>query len=172
MAIYINEPSRTFGEYLLIPGYTSAECIPSNVNLKTPLVKFKRGEKPAITLNIPMTSAIMQSVSDDKLAIALAKEGGLSLTRYLSHYQTIRELSEAGSYPMKQMCEYCGMTRSAYYRWLQYPISGNESENWEFCALTRQIHSVHPDMGYRRIRDELAVYYGKPVNDKRSSSRS
>ena len=78
MAIYINEPSRTFGEYLLIPGYTSAECIPSNVNLKTPLVKFKRGEKPAITLNIPMTSAIMQSVSDDKLAIALAKEGGLS----------------------------------------------------------------------------------------------
>ena len=78
MAIYINEPSRTFGEYLLIPGYTSAECIPSNVNLKTPLVKFKKGEKPAITLNIPMTSAIMQSVSDDKLAIALAKEGGLS----------------------------------------------------------------------------------------------
>lgn len=70
------------------------------------------------------------------------------------------------------MCEYCGMTRSAYYRWLQYPISGNERENWEFCALTRQIHSVHPDMGYRRIRDELAVYYGKPVNDKRSSSRS
>ena len=78
MAIYINEPSRTFGEYLLIPGYTSAECIPSNVSLRTPLVKFKKGEKPAITLNIPMTSAIMQSVSDDKLAIALAKEGGLS----------------------------------------------------------------------------------------------
>ena len=78
MAIYIDEPSRTFGEYLLIPGYTSAECIPSNVSLRTPLVKFKKGEKPAITLNIPMTSAIMQSVSDDKLAIALAKEGGLS----------------------------------------------------------------------------------------------
>ena len=78
MAIYINEPSRTFGEYLLIPGYTSAECIPSNVSLRTPLVKFRKGEKPAITLNIPMTSAIMQSVSDDKLAIALAKEGGLS----------------------------------------------------------------------------------------------
>ena len=78
MAIYINEPSRTFGEYLLIPGYTSAECIPSNVSLRTPLVKFKKGEEPEISLNIPMTSAIMQSVSDDKLAIALAKEGGLS----------------------------------------------------------------------------------------------
>ena len=78
MAILINEPSRTFGEYLLIRGYTSAECIPSNVSLRTPLVKFKKGEEPEISLNIPMTSAIMQSVSDDKLAIALAKEGGLS----------------------------------------------------------------------------------------------
>ena len=78
MAILINEPSRTFVEYLLIPGYTSAECIPSNVSLRTPLVKFKKGEEPEISLNIPMTSAIMQSVSDDKLAIALAKEGGLS----------------------------------------------------------------------------------------------
>lgn len=78
MAIYMNEPSRTFGEYLLIPGYSSTKCIPANVNLKTPLVKFKKGEEPAISLNIPMTSAIMQSVSDDNMAVALAKEGGLS----------------------------------------------------------------------------------------------
>ena len=78
MAYYFNEPSRTFSEYLLIPGYTSEECVPSNVSLRTPLVRFKRGEEPAISLNIPMTSAIMQSVSDDKLAIALAKEGGIS----------------------------------------------------------------------------------------------
>ena len=68
---------------------------------------------------------------------------------------------------MKQMCEYFGVTRSAYYRWLKHPISGNERENRELCALIRQIHSAHPDMGYRRIRDELAVYYGKTVNDKR-----
>ncbi len=78
MAYYYNEPSRTFNEFLLIPGYTSEECVPANVSLKTPLVRFKRGEEPAISLNIPMTSAIMQSVSDDTLAIALAKEGGLS----------------------------------------------------------------------------------------------
>ncbi len=78
MAIYMNEPSRTFGEYLLIPGYSSSECIPANVKLKTPLVKFSKGEEPAVSLNIPMTSAIMQSVSDDNMAIALAKEGGLS----------------------------------------------------------------------------------------------
>ena len=78
MAIYMNEPSRTFGEYLLIPGYSSTECIPKNVSLKTPLVKFKKGEEPSLSLNIPMTSAIMQSVSDDKMAVALASEGGLS----------------------------------------------------------------------------------------------
>ena len=78
MAHYYTEPSRTFSEYLLIPGYTSETCIPANVSLRTPLVKFKKGEEPAISLNIPMTSAIMQSVSNDTLAIALAKEGGMS----------------------------------------------------------------------------------------------
>ena len=79
MAYYYPEPSHTFSEYLLIPGYTSENCIPSNVSLRTPLTKFRKGEEePAISLNIPMTSAIMQSVSNDSLAIALAKEGGLS----------------------------------------------------------------------------------------------
>lgn len=79
MAIYCQEPSRTFSEYLLIPGYTSRECIPVNVSLKTPLVKYRKGEEECpISLNIPMVSAIMQSVSNDTLAIALAKEGGIS----------------------------------------------------------------------------------------------
>ena len=78
MAKFINEPSHTFNEYLLIPGYSSAECIPSNVSLKTPLVKFKKGEKSAIEMNIPMISAIMQSVSGERLAVALATEGGVS----------------------------------------------------------------------------------------------
>ncbi|MDO4379804.1 MAG: IMP dehydrogenase [Clostridia bacterium] len=78
MAIFINEPSHTFNEYLLIPGYSSDKCIPANVSLKTPLVKFKKGEEPSITMNIPMVSAIMQSVSGDRLAVALAKEGGVS----------------------------------------------------------------------------------------------
>ncbi len=78
MAFYFKEPSRTFGEYLLVPGYSSAECIPANVSLKTPVVKFKKGETSAITMNIPLVSAIMQSVSGEKMAIALAKEGGIS----------------------------------------------------------------------------------------------
>lgn len=78
MAFFYEEVSRTFNEYLLVPGYSSSECIPANVSLKTPLVKYKKGEKPAIEMNIPMVSAIMQSVSGDKLAVALAKEGGVS----------------------------------------------------------------------------------------------
>ena len=79
MAYYYPEPSHTFSEYLLVPGYTSEECIPDRVSLKTPLVKYRKGvEEPAISLNIPMTSAIMQSVSGDRLAVALAKEGGVS----------------------------------------------------------------------------------------------
>ena len=78
MAYYFNEVSHTFNEYLLVPGYSSAECIPANVSLKTPLVKFKRGEEPTISMNIPLTSAIMQSVSGDRLAVALAREGGVS----------------------------------------------------------------------------------------------
>ena len=79
MAYYFEEPSRTFGEYLLVPGYSSAENIPDNVSLKTPLVKYKKGQEECpLTMNIPMISAIMQSVSGPDLAVALAKQGGVS----------------------------------------------------------------------------------------------
>ncbi len=89
MAFYYEEPSRTFSEYLLIPGYTSEECIPDRVSLKTPLVKFRKGEEECpITLNIPLVSAIMQSVSNDTLAVALAREGGIS---FIYGSQTIED---------------------------------------------------------------------------------
>ena len=78
MATFFTEESHTFSEYLLVPGYSSAENVPANVSLKTPLVMFKRGEEPALSLNIPMTSAIMQSVSGPRMAVALAQEGGVS----------------------------------------------------------------------------------------------
>jgi len=79
MAFYYPEPSHTFSEYLLVPGYTSPDCVPANVSLRTPLVKFRRGEEECpLCLSIPMVSAVMQSVSNDTLAVALAKEGGLS----------------------------------------------------------------------------------------------
>ena len=88
MATFINEPSHTFNEYLLIPGYSSSECIPANVSLKTPLVRYKRGEESAISMNIPMVSAIMQSVSGEKLAVALATEGGVA---FIYGSQTIED---------------------------------------------------------------------------------
>ena len=79
MATYFTEPSRTFSEYLLIPGYTDERCIPQNVCLRTPLVKYRKGQEECpISINIPLVSAIMQSVSNDTMAIALAKEGGIS----------------------------------------------------------------------------------------------
>ncbi len=78
MATYIQEPSRTFNEYLLIPGYSSADCVPAAVDLSTPLVRFEKGGRSPLRLHVPLVSAIMQAVSDDRLAIALAKEGGLA----------------------------------------------------------------------------------------------
>ncbi|MCR4734228.1 MAG: IMP dehydrogenase [Treponema sp.] len=80
MAYFFEGQSHTFDEYLLVPGYTSADCIPANVSLQTPVVRYnkKAGEVCPLTMNIPMTSAVMQSVSDDRMAVALAKEGGIS----------------------------------------------------------------------------------------------
>ena len=79
MAYYYSEPSRTFGEYLLIPGYSSSANVPTAVSLRTPLVKYRKGQEDCpLEMNIPMVSAIMQSVSGEKLAIALAKQGGVS----------------------------------------------------------------------------------------------
>ena len=107
MATFFPGESHTFSEYLLVPGYSSSQCIPNNVSLKTPLTRFKRGEKPAITLNIPMVSAIMQSVSNDTLAIALAKEGR---ARYQEQYGPLTQttVTEGG------------------YRWLNDPWPWDE----------------------------------------------
>ena len=92
MAYYYPEPSHTFSEYLLIPGYTSEDCVPDRVSLRTPLTKYRKGfEEPAISLNVPLTSAVMQSVSNDTLAIALAREGGIS---FIYGSQTIENQAE------------------------------------------------------------------------------
>jgi IMP dehydrogenase len=78
LAHYYMEPSRTFSEFLLIPNLTSKSCTPDNVSLRTPITKFKKGEQPDISLNIPFSSAVMQSVSDHNMATALARCGGIS----------------------------------------------------------------------------------------------
>lgn len=91
MAVFVNEVSRTFGEYLLIPGLTTRACTPQNVKLTTPLVRYRKGEEATIQLNIPFVSAIMQSVSNDTLAIELARNGGLS---FIYGSQPIAEQAE------------------------------------------------------------------------------
>ena len=78
MAKILKDISRTFNELLLLTNLTDERCIPENVSLRTPLVKFKKGEEPKYSANIPFVSAIMQAVSGEKMAISLAREGGVS----------------------------------------------------------------------------------------------
>lgn len=92
MAIYSNEPSRTFNEYLLIPNLTTKECTPDRVSLKSPIVKYRKGQGDCpLSINVPFASAIMQSVSDDKMAIALSRSGGIS---FIYASQPIEQQSE------------------------------------------------------------------------------
>lgn len=91
MAFYYTEPSRTFSEYLLVPNLTAKDCIPSKVSLKTPVSKFRKGEEPAVSLNIPFSSAVMQAVSDHHMAVALARCGGIS---FIYGSQPVEEQAE------------------------------------------------------------------------------
>jgi len=91
MAFFYSEPSHTFSEYLLVPGYSSAQCIPANVSLKTPVVKYRKGEECPLTMNVPMVSAVMQSVSGEKMGVGLAKEGGIA---FIFVSQPIEEQAE------------------------------------------------------------------------------
>ena len=68
---------------------------------------------------------------------------------------------------MERLCGYLHVPRSAYYRWLKNPESISEKKNREISEKIRKIHEDHPDMGYRRIRDELDRRYDTDVNDKR-----
>jgi putative transposase len=91
----------------------------------------------------------------------------LSLVRCQSAYEAVKELSDDQSYPVWKLCGFLRITRSAYYRWLKHPKSMQELENERIAAKVAQIHTAHPDMGYRRIRDELDRNHGIHVNDKR-----
>jgi IMP dehydrogenase len=77
MAYFYPEPSRTFSEYLLIPSLTRKDCTAESVNLASPLLKHRKGVQSALRLNVPFASAIMQSVTDHQMAIALARSGGI-----------------------------------------------------------------------------------------------
>lgn len=104
MAVYLNDVSRTFGEYLLIPGLTTKQCVPTNVSLKTSLAKHNVGEKSPIELNIPFVSAIMQSVSGPELAIELARNGGLS---FIFGFTANRQPGRDGQKSEKVQSRFC-----------------------------------------------------------------
>jgi IMP dehydrogenase len=91
MAFFYEEPSRTFSEYLLIPNLTTKKCTPDRVSLRTPIVRYKEGDPSPLSINIPFASAIMQSVSDDGMAIELARCGGIS---FIFGSQSIEQQAE------------------------------------------------------------------------------
>lgn len=91
MAVILPEPSRTFAEFLLLPNLTTKDLRPDRINTRTPLVRHRVGEAPPLSINIPLTSAIMQAVSDDRVGIALARMGGLS---FIFHSQPIASQCE------------------------------------------------------------------------------
>jgi len=66
-----------------------------------------------------------------------------------------------------KLCGLLHLTRSAYYRWIKQSKSPHEQENERIAEKVKEIHKLHPDMGYRRIRDELFRYHDIHVNDKR-----
>ncbi|QHG92718.1 IMP dehydrogenase [Coxiella endosymbiont of Amblyomma sculptum] len=66
----ISEKALTFDDVLLLPGYS--EVLPGDVSLTTHLTRN-------ITLNIPLLSAAMDTVTEAKLAIALAEAGGIGI---------------------------------------------------------------------------------------------
>lgn len=85
----------------------------------------------------------------------------------MAAYKAIRELSSGKGYPVAKLCKCLSITRSAYYHWIKYPKSNNELQNEKLFIEIKKIHTEHPDMGYRRIRDELDGHKGIHVNDKR-----
>lgn len=94
-------------------------------------------------------------------------EGSLSVTRHLYEYRAFKELSEEKHYPVQRLCEYLHLSRGTYYRWLRNPVSYNERLNQGIAEKVKAIHEEHPDMGYRRLRDELDRHHVIDVNDKR-----
>ena len=122
MAYYYPDPSHTFSEYLLVPGYTSEECVPDRVSLKTPLVKYRKGQEDCpISLNIPMVSAIMQSVSNDTLALAMGADF-LMLGRYFARFDEspTNKLLVNGVY----VKEYWGEGSNRARNWQRYDLGG------------------------------------------------
>ncbi len=165
MATFFEGESHTFSEYLLVPGYSDHSNIPDNVSLKTPLVKFKRGEEPAISLNAPMVSAIMQSVSGPKLAIALAQEGGVSfiygnqtpeseaaMVREVKAYKAGFVVSDSTLTPEMTLADVLDIVRRTGHTTM--PVTDDGSSTGKFCGIvTSRDYRVSRDDRSKLVKD-------------------
>ncbi len=170
MAVFFEDVSRTFGEYLLIPGLTTKQCVPSNVSLKTPLVKFRQGEKPAIELHIPFVSAIMQSVSDDGLAIELARNGGLSfifgsqpihsqaeMVRKVKKFKAGFVVSDSNLTPENTLADVIALVKKTGHSTIG--ITEDGTPNGKLLGLvTSRDYRVGVDLPDRKIRDFMTPF--------------
>ena len=68
---------------------------------------------------------------------------------------------------MERSCSILKISRAAYYRWSTGELSPRTAENEHIADLVEDIHEKHPEMGYRRLKDELDRHHNTHINDKR-----
>lgn len=171
MAHFFKEPSRTFAEYLLVPGYTGPEDTPDKVSLKTPLVKFRKGEKPALSLNIPLTSAVMQAVSGPELAVALAREGGIAFIfgsqSIESQAAMIREVkatkagftgSDSNVSPDATLREVVALRRKTGHSTMAVTDNGEKDGILVGILTSRDFRESRADLDNTRVRDVMTPF--------------
>lgn len=79
----------------------------------------------------------------------------------------IKEEHGEHHYPSRSLCKLVGITRAAYYKWLNHIETADDRLNKQISDRLEAIHQEHPDMGYRRLNDKLRHDHGIKVNDKR-----
>ena len=166
MAYYYDEPSRTFNEYLLVPGHTPATCVPASVSLKTPLVKYRKGQEECpLSLNIPMVSAIMAAVSDDNMAVALATEGGLSfiygnqtieqeaaMVARVKNYKAGFVVSDANLSPDQTLADVIALKERFGHSTM--PVTEDGTPHGKFCGIvTSRDYRVSRDSRDRKVKE-------------------
>ena len=177
MAYFYPELSRTFSEYLLVPGYSSSECIPSNVSLRTPLVRFRKGEEPALHLNIPMVSAIMQAVSGERMGEALAREGGVAfiygsqspddeagMVRRVKSFKAGFVVSDSNLAPDSTLSDVLELTKRTGHSTIAITSDGTPSGKLEGVVTSRdyRVSRMGPDMPVRSFMTPFdKLVYGR-----------
>ncbi len=170
MSKILTDISRTFSEFLLLPNLTTEKCIPENVSLKTPIVKFKKNEEPKICANIPMVSAIMQSVSGEQMGIALAREGGIafifgsqSIQSQARMVETVKKskagfvISDSNVTPDSTLGDVVALVENTGHSTVM--ITEDGTANGKFLGLVT-------DKDYRLSRDNLTDKISKFMNPK------